>query len=219
VKGYASNTGTKRNLRALMEHGWGVLLGPDNPTWRDGMDNAVDNGAWGAHQQGIPFREKPFADLAEKHGAAADFVVAPDIVSGGMRSLEFSLPWLPRLSHCKRVLLPVQNGSDGIPDMDVTSVVNVLHDAPNLGIFLGGSTAYKLATMYQWGEVAMRMGRYYHVGRVNSTRRIRLAAEAGADSFDGTSATMFSCNLPMLDCARRQPSLLTPTAQSEYFDS
>jgi hypothetical protein len=29
---------------------------------------------------------------------------------------------------------------------------------------------------------------------------------------------MFSCNLPMLDCARRQPSLLTPTAQSEYFD-
>lgn len=29
-------------------------------------------------------------------------------------------------------------------------------------------------------------------------------------TYAGTSATMFSCTVPMLDAARRQPSLLTP---------
>ena len=210
MKGYASNTGTKKNLQALKEHDWGILLGPDNPTWRKGMSNAIDNGAWGCAQQGVPFREKPFMDLVEKHGAAADFVVVPDIVAGGMKSLEFSLSWLPRLKHLKRILLPVQNGEDGIPDIDIKSASDVLRDMPNLGLFLGGSTKWKLSTMYDWGIVAKVMDRYYHVGRVNTGKRIRLAEEAGADSFDGTSATMFSCTLPMLDCARRNRSLLTP---------
>jgi hypothetical protein len=58
--------------------------------------------------------------------------------------------------------------------------------------------------------VAAAWRRHYHVGRVNTARRIRLCAEAGADSFDGTSVTMFSCTLPLLESARRQPSLLAP---------
>jgi hypothetical protein len=142
--------------------------------------------------------------LVERHGASCDFVVIPDIVAGGIKSLEFSLSWLPRLKHLKKLLLPVQDG------MDVTTVGDVLRGVPNMGIFLGGSTEWKLATMYSWGVVAAVMRRHYHVGRVNTMRRIRLAAEAGADSFDGTSATMFSCTLPKLECARRQPSLLAP---------
>lgn len=202
--GYASNTGTKRNLEALRVHGWRILLTPDNPKPRPGLKHGMDNGAWKAFKQEQPFDERAFSGLVERHGASSDFVVIPDVVAGGMKSLDFSISWIPKLKHLKSLLLPVQDG------MDVFSVAAVLHEHQNVGIFLGGSTEWKLETMYAWGVVSATMNRHYHVGRVNTMRRIRLCAEAGADSFDGTSATMFSCNLPMLDCARRQPSLLTP---------
>ena len=202
---YASNTGTRRNLAALRVHGWRVLLTPDNPTRRDGLSFGIDNGAWKSRDGRAPFDEKAFADLVNRSGALADFVVIPDIVAGGMRSLEFSLSWLPRLTGLRRLLLPVQDG------MTREVVREVLQEHCQIGIFLGGSTEWKLATMYDWGMLACAARRYYHVGRVNTARRIRLAAEAGADSFDGTSATMFSCTVPMLDAARRQPSLLVPS--------
>lgn len=169
------------------------------------MPNAADNGAWGAFQKGEPFNEKRFQQHVERCGALSDFVVIPDIVAGGLKSLDFSVSWLSRLRHLKCLLLPVQDG------MEVRDVAPVLRQNRSIGIFLGGSTEWKLKTMFQWGVVAATLDRHYHVGRVNSMRRIRLCAEAGADSFDGTSATMYSCNLPMLDSARRQPSLFAPT--------
>jgi hypothetical protein len=39
---YASNTGTRRNLAALREHGWRILLTPDNPTPREGLLFGID---------------------------------------------------------------------------------------------------------------------------------------------------------------------------------
>lgn len=209
MKGYASNTGTRRNIAALREANWGILLTPEKMTLREGVSHACDNGAWGAHQQGTAFQAAPFERLVERHGASSDFVVVPDIVAGGMASLEFSLSWLHRLRHLKKLLLPVQDG------MDVRTVSAVLHGAPSLGIFLGGSTEWKLRTMFQWGIVAATLNRHYHVGRVNSARRIRLAAEAGADSFDGTSASRYCCTLPGLEAARQQPSLLAPQRNKE----
>jgi len=206
--GYASNTGTKRNLDALRNHNWRILLTPDNPTLRSGLKYGFDNGAWMAFQQQQPFDETAFSSLVERHGTNADFVVIPDIVAGGMISLDFSVGWIPKLVHLKMLLLPVQDG------MDVYNVAAVLHEHKNVGLFLGGSTEWKLKTMFQWGVLAAITNRHYHVRRVNTMRRIRLAAEAGADSFDGTSATMFSCTLPMLEAARCQPSLLAPKRDS-----
>lgn len=205
--GYASNTGSRRNLDALRTHGWGILLTPDNPTPPTGLRRAADNGAWWAHVNGQPFREKPFMNLVDRHGASCDFVVVPDIVAGGMKSFDFSLGWLSRLSGLKLLLFPVQDG------MEVREVCRMLRRETSLGIFLGGSTEWKLKTMPLWGAVAAALNRHYHVGRVNTGRRIRLCAEAGADSFDGTSATMYASTLPMLDDARRQPSLFAPRRQ------
>lgn len=204
MKGYASNTGTRRNLDALRSAGWSILLTPDNPIAREGLSHGIDNGAWKAFMRSQPFDEAAFLPLVDRHGKDADFVVVPDIVAGGMKSLDFSLSWLPRLAHVNKPLLPVQDG------MDVATVAAVLKESPQLGIFLGGSTEWKLATMYEWGTLATEMDRHYHVGRVNTARRIRLCEEAGADSFDGTSATMFSCTLPLLEAARQGRSLLTP---------
>lgn len=202
--GYASNTGTRRNLAALRKAGWRLLLTPSNRTERDGFSYGIDNDAWRCHQQKIPFDGNAFMRLVDNSGHGADFVILPDIVADGDRSFEFSMLWVPKLRHLRRVLLPLQDG------MTVSNVEQFLRENLNAGLFLGGSTEYKLATMYEWGVRACAARRWYHVGRVNTARRIRLAAEAGATSFDGTSATMYSETLPLLEAARQQPSLLVP---------
>jgi hypothetical protein len=76
---YASNTGTRRNLAVMRAAGWRLLLTPDNPTPRDGLRFAIDNGAFAKDG----FQPEPFRDLVERLGCAADFVVLPDIVAGG----------------------------------------------------------------------------------------------------------------------------------------
>lgn len=202
--GYASNTGTRRNLDALRASNWRILLTPDNPRPPERLKFAIDNGAWKAFRQGTQFDAEAFADLVDRFGCAADFVVLPDIVAGGMNSLELSRSWIPKLRPLKNLLLPLQDG------MDAESVGAVLREHRNVGLFLGGSTEFKLREMYAWGLVAHSWLRWYHVGRVNSARRIRLCAEAGVDSFDGTSATMYAKSLPLLESSRQQPSLLTP---------
>lgn len=201
---YASNTRTRRNLEALRIAGWRILLTPDNPRPPERMNFGIDNGAW-------KFRDDPgandwagFAELVERYGCAADFVVLPDIVAGGMDSLRLSISWIPKLRTLRNLLLPLQDG------MNPDAVGSVLREHRNVGLFLGGSTEFKIREMYGWGLVAASWRRWYHIARVNTLRRIRLCAETGATSFDGTSATMFSCTIPMLDAGRKQPSLLTP---------
>lgn len=199
MTGYASNTGTRRNLQALRDHGWRILLTPDKPSPREGLRFAIDNGAWRAYQQKTPFDGEAFGKLIERSGCGADFVVIPDIVAGGLESLAFSVSWMPRLRHFKNILLPLQDG------MRAIDVGPILRECRNVGLFLGGTTQWKLREMYAWGAVAASWGRHYHIGRVNTAKRIRFAAEAGANSFDGTSASMYSCTLPELERARVLP--------------
>jgi hypothetical protein len=202
---YASNTGTRRNLSALREAGWRILLTPDNPRPPERLQFAIDNGAWGMRNLPLPHDFSSFADLVNRYGCAADFVVLPDLVGGGMDSLSLSISWIPKLRALKNLLLPLQDG------MTPEEVGKILREHRNVGLFLGGTTEFKLREIYAWGCVAGTWRRWYHVGRVNTARRIRLCAEAGATSFDGTSATMYSSTVPLLDSARKQPSLLAPS--------
>lgn len=190
---YASSTGTKRTLRALRSHKWRLLMSPDTlrrskghraQRWPDGTaaPYALDNGAWGCHQQGRPFDSDAFLWAFDRIGAGADWVVAPDIVGGGLASLDLTSRWLDRMDH-PLVLVAVQ---DGMTPDDVAPLMG-----PGRGIFLGGSTEWKLKTIAQWGNSAREWGVYYHVARVNSVRRIRMAQCAGAQSVDGTKVTQF----------------------------
>jgi hypothetical protein len=195
---YASRTGTRRNLAAIRTRGWGLMVSASGVQRTEGFERyALDNGAWTAHQQRRPWDEAAFVRLLEALGAGADFVVAPDIVAGGRESLRLSERWLPRLDGIgRRRLIPVQ---DGMTTGDVRPVLGA-----EIGIFVGGSTAFKLDTMPVWGALARERRCYMHVGRVNTARRIRLCAMAGADSFDGSSATRFAVTAGPLDSARRQ---------------
>lgn len=191
---YASRTGTRRNLDAMRAADWRLLVSAKGVLRTEGMRYALDNGAWTAFQQGEAFDEKAFGRAVDLLGEGADWIVLPDIVAGGMASLEFSLRWLDRLKGIPtRLLLAVQNGME--PD-DVREMLS-----PAIGIFVGGDTAWKLATVNTWGKLARRRNCHLHVGRVNSAKRIELCAAAGVNSIDGTSATRYAKTLPRLDAA------------------
>lgn len=209
LQAYASRTGTRRNLEAMREAGWRLIVSATGVLRSEGLGYAVDNGAWTAFQQGRRLDESLFWKAVDKMGEGADWIVLPDIVAGGLRSLDYSLAWLNQLRDLPTpLLIAVQDGME--PD-DVRDLLG-----PTIGIFIGGSTSWKEATAVQWGALARRRNCYLHMGRVNSARRIAICAAAGASSFDGTSVTRFAKTLPPLDKATRQPDLF---AASNHWQS
>lgn len=174
--------------------------------WRtEGFANyALDNGAWTDHQRGLSFDADAFERLIDRLGPGADWIVLPDIVAAGKASLDLSTRWLNRCrSACDLVLLPVQ---DGMEEADVRGMVG-----RNVGIFLGGSTPWKLARMASWGAFCHTHSLHYHVARVNTERRMAMAQAAGARSVDGSSVSRYAVTLPLLDRASRQRDLWAPT--------
>jgi hypothetical protein len=100
------------------------------------------------------------------------------------------------LNESERCLLAVQ---DGMNTEDVRPFLG-----ERVGLFVGGSTAWKIATMARWCHLAASIGCWAHVARVNTGCRISMCAVSGATSFDGTSASRYVKTLPMLDKRRRQ---------------
>ena len=193
---YASQTHGRRNLLALERCGFRLLVTPDTyrgerPRWVGGAPApfALDNGAWGSAQRDEPFDWEAFGSMCADLGSDADWVVAPDIVYGGLASLEVSLEWLPTWDGCP-VLIAVQ---DGVLPSHVAP-----HVGPRVGIAVGGSTEFKERTLPQWGRLARESACHLHVLRVNTRRRLALCRAARAHSVDGTSASIFSKNAPLL---------------------
>lgn len=166
----------------------------------EGFPYALDNGAWTAFQQGETFDVPAFERAVSLLGDGADFVIAPDVVARAEPSLALTREWLPRLSGLRLVLVSVQ---DGMRFEDVADLLG-----PRVGVFVGGSTEWKVANIVPWSRWCRARGVYCHIGRVNTVRRIALCHDGGADSFDGSSVSRFAVTLPRLDRANRQPSLL-----------
>jgi hypothetical protein len=205
--GYASRTGTRRNLDALRGAGWRLLISATGVHRHEGFRYGIDNGAWTAFQAGedwdTPAYRGRFEALLITHGQDADWIAVPDIVEGGLVSLAVSLRWLEMLREefpAQTFLIPVQDGMCG-EDLDPYL------DACT-GVFVGGSTSWKEQTAHIWGAVCRKHDAWLHIGRVNSRRRIKLCALAGAHSFDGTSVSRFAKTLPRLDAERRQQSFV-----------
>lgn len=187
---YASATRTRRNLCALLRHGWGLCVSAAaQDGYRPGWPYMLDNGAWSCFQQGADFDEAAFAEAVERYGVGADFVVAPDIIGDGLSSLEMSARWLPWvLQRARRVVIGVQ---EGVTPADVR---DLRHD--RVGVAIGGATR-------AWKEEQTASRRWVgrgplHVFRcANSERQMVLAYESGATSVDGNAAR-FAVNIPRL---------------------
>jgi hypothetical protein len=106
------------------------------------------------------------------------FATAPDVVGDSRATWERSkeiLPVIRKLGY--PAALVVQDGIEAGPikwdDFDC--------------LFIGGSTEWKLSTNTHWlCREAIKQGKWVHMGRVNSFRRMLQARFAGCHSCDGT---------------------------------
>lgn len=162
----------------LQELGWGRMYADRVPMSRDEVLWAFDNGAFPAWTSGKPFPTKRFQmriDKALQRATTPYLAVAPDIVGGGLKSLEFSLSWLDKLPKEWPWYLAVQ---DGMTPQDVEPHLHLF-----AGVFLGETNRFKFQAA-MWARFAHQHGKPFHYGRAGVIGRIRNAFMAKADSFD-----------------------------------
>ncbi len=106
------------------------------------------------------------------------FATAPDVVGDAAATLARALPVLPELRRLGyRAALVAQDGLT--PDTTPWDAFDVL--------FVGGTTPWKLReATYGLVREAARRGKWTHMGRCNSLRRLTAARNGGYDSADGT---------------------------------
>lgn len=150
-----------------------------------------DNGAFGDFKADRPFDAVRFTrDMwAISNGGRGrwvwpppDFIVLPDLVGGGAKSLTLSMEWENdmRMRYGAPRYLAVQDG------MSHRTVADRL-DAEGLGItglFVGGTLPWKLLTGQAWTNFAHDRGLKCHVGRVGTAERVAWARSIGVDSID-----------------------------------
>jgi hypothetical protein len=106
------------------------------------------------------------------------FAVAPDVVGNAAATLARSAPYFDQLHALGYpVAYVLQNGQERLPmpwdDIDA--------------VFIGGDTEWKLSQhAARLAYQAKERGKWVHMGRVNSRKRLLRAAVMGCDSADGT---------------------------------
>lgn len=143
---------------------------PANQSW------AADNGRFSSPQD---YTDAGYlAWLARMPAASCLFATAPDVVGNAAATLAMSAPMLARIRAAGYpVALVAQDGLEALPvpwdEFDV--------------LFIGGTTEWKLSEAAAGlAREAKRRGKWVHMGRVNSLRRMRYAEAIGCDSADGT---------------------------------
>jgi hypothetical protein len=171
---------------------------PDGRTW------CADTGCFAQPER---FDLGRYLDWLAAYAAAIDrclFATAPDVVGDAAATLARSAPVLPLIREIGYPAALV--AQDGLESLAVP------WDAFDC-LFVGGTTGWKLSEVaYALVAEARRRGKWTHMGRVNSLRRLRAAMVGGYDSADGTFLAFGpDVNLPRvtawLDALRRQPAL------------
>lgn len=127
------------------------------------------------------FQAKPFVRSLYRYQAIPGclFVVSPDVVCDAFATLRRFRHWQPFIRQLGYpVALAAQDGLENmtIPWLDFDA------------LFIGGSTAWKLsASTAAIVAETKRRGKWVHMGRVNSIKRLRYAQAIGCDSCDGTT--------------------------------
>jgi hypothetical protein len=175
---------------AIRTHGPGLLGGLTTPArWGDaaeyinlGAKWAMDNGAFSG------LDEEAYLEMLEanaKYAASCSWCVVPDVVYNAPATLEMWHKWWAIVAGYEYPLAFVaQNGLEKMPGEIPWSDFDCL--------FLGGDTEWKLShAAWSLTEEAKSRGKWVHMGRVNSQRRLRIAAEFGCDSIDGKGFSQF----------------------------
>jgi hypothetical protein len=133
---------------------------------------ALDNGCFSNR-----WSERQWVRTLERHAETSGclFAVVPDVVADAEATYALWARWAPVVrEHGYRPAYVLQNGCRRVPE-----------DAD--AVFTGGTTEWKLGSeARRLIDDAKTAGLWCHMGRVNSLRRLRLAAQDGYDSVDGT---------------------------------
>lgn len=141
---------------------------------------ALDSGAWYDYVHKSEFNHPRFIHTLDRiyhEPIQPDFIIIPDIVAGGLKSLELSKKYL-YLTDDYPCYLPVQ---DGMQPNDIDGFGNIS------GLFVGGSTNWKWNTAAMWARYAHDNNIMCHIGRVGTQRNFQRAVSAKADSSDGSA--------------------------------
>lgn len=172
---------------------------PPGATW------AADNGCFG---KGYPGDDAWLAWLAKftaEERTRCLFAVAPDVVGDAVATQERAAPFLATV---RGLGFPVAYvAQDGLENLGVPWDE---FDA----LFIGGTTEWKLGTAARdLVRQARTRGKWVHMGRVNSQRRLLYAQAIGCQSADGTFLVFGpDVNLP------RVLTWLSAAAQPALFD-
>jgi hypothetical protein len=176
---YLGATG-KRSFRVKMrELGWGLVI-INNLYRAKEFPFILDNGAYGAWRNKTEWDGDAFmrmVDKVEAAGRTPDFVVLPDIVGGGARSIELSISWIDRLPPGWPKALASQDGQTFQELMFAMSLSGVSV------WFLGGTNAHKLMAR-DYCKAAHRLGKKFHFARCSTLERLDFAMHIGVDSVD-----------------------------------
>ena len=166
---------------------------------------AVDTGLFspkGARAFSLADYLRYLAEAAPWRGKCL-FATAPDVVGDWDATWALARPVLPLLREAGyRAAVVAQDGLEALPSPDEWDC-----------LFVGGTDAFKLSeTAYRLQREAKALGKWTHLGRCNSERRLRAAATAGYDSADGTclafNPPLYLETIPRwLDRLRAQPAL------------
>lgn len=143
-----------------------------------GQTWAADNGRFAAPER---YTDAGYlAWLRAMPSASCLFATAPDVVADAVGTLLLSGPmYRPIREAGYPVALVAQDGLERLQEFIPW------HDFDAL--FIGGTTEWKLGeAVHALVAEAKRRGKWVHMGRVNSLRRLRLAQAMGCDSADGT---------------------------------
>jgi hypothetical protein len=141
-----------------------------------GQPWAADNGRYAAPQNYTD--AKYLGWLAGMPVESCLFATAPDVVGDAAATLALSAPlFAPIRTLGYRVAFVGQDGQEHLPvpwdDFDA--------------LFIGGTTTWKLGEGARLLVAeAKRRGKWVHMGRVNSLKRMKYAESIGCDSADGT---------------------------------
>lgn len=175
-------SGATRDVMRLREHpNIGVLTSPrraESPDYikRTGLSWGMDNDAFSDGG----FKPDKFMDrlyqLRDVPGCL--FVCLPDAVGDAATTITKFFEWSAWVKYLGYPVALV--GQDGLEDLTIPWS---MFDA----FFIGGSTQWKLSkTAASIVAEAKKLGKWVHMGRVNSVPRIRYAQRIGCDSVDGS---------------------------------
>lgn len=155
----------------------------------------VDNGAFAR------FNPAGFLSLLKRNEEARDlcrWVAVPDVVGSALRTLEVFERWKVKIAHWPLAYV-AQDGQESqpIPWDEIEA------------LFIGGTDDFKLGKHgAACVKAAKALGKWCHVGRVNTPGRLEYFEELGADSCDGTGLARYSHMRRAIYESANQPKLL-----------